>query len=198
MKKNVIKSLSLLSLTVLLLASCGKLPQAEIDSANLALEDAKTAQADIYVPADYAVVNDSLKAALELVETEKSNVFKNFDLAKVKLQQVVTLANDAKQKVEVRKAELKVEIDTLLVSVKNTIDIDNLLVAKAPKGKEGKSALDEIKAEITTVASWVEQADSLYQQGNLVPAVDKLNAAKQKALGLKTELETVLEKCKRK
>lgn len=198
MKKNVIKSLSLLSLTVLLLASCGKLPQAEIDSANLALEDAKTAQADIYVPADYAVVNDSLKAALELVETEKSNVFKNFDLAKAKLQQVVTLANDTKQKVEVRKAELKVEIDTLLVSVKNTIDIDNLLVAKAPKGKEGKSALDEIKAEITTVASWVEQADSLYQQGNLVPAVDKLNAAKQKALGLKTELETVLEKCKRK
>ena len=62
--------------TVLLFTSCVKSPQAEIDAAKAALEAAKTAQADLYVEADYLAVQDSLNAVMVEVEAQSSKLFK--------------------------------------------------------------------------------------------------------------------------
>ena len=71
MKKNVVLSMLTMAMVVLF-ASCAKVPQAEIDAANVAIDSAKVAEAAVYVPEQLAQVEDSLKSALAEVETQKS------------------------------------------------------------------------------------------------------------------------------
>ena len=64
-----------------------KIPQAEIDATNAAIEAAKTAEAAVYVPAEFAAVQDSLNAIMADITAQKSKLFKKFG-AKEKLASV--------------------------------------------------------------------------------------------------------------
>ena len=60
MKKGLLKLVAF-SVLVVTLASCAKAPQAEIDAANVAIEAAKTAGADRYVPESFNVLVKELQ-----------------------------------------------------------------------------------------------------------------------------------------
>ena len=61
MKNKVLMGVAAIAM-VAFLSSCGKVPQVQIDATNAAITAAKTAQADVYVPAEFAAVQDSMKA----------------------------------------------------------------------------------------------------------------------------------------
>ncbi|NLA48651.1 MAG: hypothetical protein GX876_04215, partial [Bacteroidales bacterium] len=61
MKKRVLMGLAIISMVVVL-TSCGKKPQVEIDAVNAAIEAAKSAEADVYLPAEFAALQDSLNS----------------------------------------------------------------------------------------------------------------------------------------
>ena len=123
-----------------LFSSCGKVPQAEIDAAFAALDSAKMAGADVYLAEDFAALQDSMKAITENVEAQKSKFFASYGDIKEKLAKVNELAVAAVAKTEARKEEVKQEIATLQSEVTTLQTQNNELVAKAPKGKEGKAA----------------------------------------------------------
>jgi len=82
MKNKFLVGITTLGLTALLFTSCSKVPQVEIDAANVAIETAKTAQADIYVPEQFVALQDSMKAVMTEVEVQSSKFFKNYKVAK--------------------------------------------------------------------------------------------------------------------
>jgi hypothetical protein len=182
---------------VALLTSCGKAPEAEIAAAKAAVDSAKVAQVDIYVPDQWTAMNDTLNAALATIEAQKSKLFRKYDAAKAQLISVVSMSTAAKQATVERIAALKVEIDTLLVEVKALVDENTKLIAKAPRGKGGAAAVDAIKTENAAVEAALTEASTMYAGGELLATVDKLKAAKEKALGLKAELEAAIAKTKR-
>ena len=53
MKNKFLIGLTTMGLVLVLFTGCSKLPQAEIDLANAAIEEAKTAGADIYKANDF-------------------------------------------------------------------------------------------------------------------------------------------------
>ena len=61
-----------------LMAGCAKVPQEALDAAKAALETAKTAQTDVYFPAEFAALNDSLTVMLQNIETQKSKHSKHW------------------------------------------------------------------------------------------------------------------------
>lgn len=184
------------AVATLIFTGCAKAPQAEIDAAKAALEQAKAAQADLYVEADYLAVQDSLNAVMVDIEAQSSKLFKSYGKAKEKLVVVTAQATELVGKTETRKAEIKAEVAAVEAATVALIEEDNALLAKAPKGKEGKEAIEAIKLDLTAITTSVSEVAAMVESGDLLGAQTKVNAAKQKATDINTELKAVLDKAK--
>lgn len=183
---------------VTVFTSCEKVPQAEIDAANAALTEAQAIGAEMYIPQDYLIVKDSLNAILAKVEVQNSKFFKRFGECKEQLVGVTAMAADLKGKTEVRKEEVKKELEVALEEVKVVMEDNNKLFAKAPKGKEGKEALEQIKAELGVLETNITDATNMLANGDYLPALDKVKATKEKAASINEELKAAIAKTKRR
>lgn len=182
----------------LIFGSCAKAPQVEMDAANAALEQAKAAQADVYLEAEYMALQDSLAAVTTEIETQKSKLFGNFTNAKQKLAAITTNGTELVGKTETKKEEVKVEVVQLQVEVAALMEENMAMVEKAPKGKEGKEAIEAIKSDLAAISASAAEIPALLESNELLVAQTKANAVKQKATEINTELKTVFEKYNRK
>jgi len=181
---------------VVILAGCGKIPQAQIDATNAAIEAAKAAEVNVYLPDEFAKVQDAMNAVLADVETQKSKLFKKFGDAKLKLDEVTNMANQAAAAVAAKKEEVKNEAQTLLTDIKTVIEENTKLVPKLPRGKEGAQVIDQIKADLSSGESAVTEAQTLFDKGAFMDAVNKVKSAKAKADGLNSEIKEALTKAR--
>jgi len=193
MKIKLFMSVALMGF-LMLFSSCAKFPQAQIDTVAAAVDSVKTVDGDVYVPEVFKALTDSLASANATAETEKSKLFSNYKKTKESLAIVNQMAIDALAKVEARKAELKAENDALLAEVKELVLTDKELLKKAPKGKDGRAALEAIQADITFIETTVTEVETLISNGDILGANTKIKSAKEKAVAIKTELEEVLAK----
>ena len=195
MKNKVLMGLAVIAM-VAVLSSCGKKPQAEIDAANAAIEAAKTAEAAVYVPAEFAAVQDSLNAVMADMTAKESKLFKNFKGETAKLASIVTLANTVAANAATKKEEVKAEAANLLTGIKTVIEENVKLIPKLPRGKEGAAVIEQIKADVATVDATVVEAQGLFDKGSYMDALNKVKAAKEKADGLNAEVKEVLTKAR--
>lgn len=183
---------------VALMTSCGKVPQANIDAANAAIDSAKTVQADIYLPAEFAALNDSMSVIMQGVEAQSSKLFKNYKTTKAQADALAVLANQVIANAAVKKEEVKKEAEGLLAEVKTLLTDAQGLVKKAPTGKEGKAVLEEIKGELAVIETSINDAQTLFDGGtNYMQALDKAKAAKEALNGIITELKEAIAKVRR-
>ena len=200
MKKGLLKLVAL-SILVVSLASCAKAPQAEIDAANAAIESAKTAGADRYVPESFNAATEALKSATTAVEEQNSKfaLFRNYDAAKTTLASVNTLAAKAVEETTAKKAALKTEVTASLAELGTVIASDKELLAKAPRGKEGKAAVEAIGQEIAAVETVsTEVTTGLTNNEDILTLSGKIKPAVDKAKSINTELTDVIAKAKSK
>ena len=195
MKNKVLMGLAAIAM-VAVLSSCGKKPQVEIDATNAAIEAAKTAEAPVYVPAEFAAVQDSMAAINADIAAQESKLFKKFGPAKLKLAETLTLANKVAADAAVKKQEVKKEVETLITDVKAVIEENTALLKKAPRGKEGAAVLEQMKTEMATIEASVVEAQGLYDKGAFMDALNKVKAAKERATGINTELKDAIAKVK--
>jgi hypothetical protein len=195
MKNKVLMGLAAIAM-VAVLSSCGKKPQAEIDAANAAIEAAKTAEAAVYVPAEFTALQDSLNAVMADITAQESKLFKKFGPAKTKLASILTQATQVAANAGTKKEEVKAEVTTLLTSIKTVIEENGKLIPKLPRGKEGAAVIEQIKADVATVDAAVVEAQGLFDKGSFMDALNKINAAKEKAEGLNAEVKEVLTKAR--
>lgn len=196
--KKIFSISALVVVLALVLTGCGKYPQAEIDAAKAAVDSAKMVEVDRYLPDQFAAIQDSLNSAIQKAEEAKSKLFKNYGEAKQKLQAVVELAKQARANVDAKKNEVKQEVENFLNEIDQLINEDKDLLKKAPKGKEGKAALEQMQAELTAVENTVAEAKGLYDKGDYIGAKEKLMPAKEKAASINSELKAAIEKVKGK
>lgn len=196
MKKRVLSGLSALALSVVLLSSCGSVPQVEIDAAKAAIEEVKVIGAEVYSPENFVMLNDSLSAVMVGIEAENSKFFKNFSTSVASLQGVVTFASEIKAKTEAAKEAVKAEAVAVVAEVNALVEANNKLVIEAPVGKEGASAIEAIKTEISAISASLTEANAIIESGDYFSALNKAKASKEKANAINTELTTVIEKYK--
>ena len=180
---------------VALMTSCAKVPQEALDAASAALESAKTVQTDVYFPAEFAALNDSLTVMLQNIETQKSKSAKDFKAIKLNAEAITLKAGELAGTVEAKKAEVKAEAETMMAGAKTLLDEANALILKAPKGKEGKAVVEEIKNELTVIETSLTDTQALFDGGtNYVQVVDKLKAATEGLNGIIAELKEAMAK----
>jgi len=183
---------------VAILSSCGKVPQAEIDAVNSAIDSAAKVEAATYVSAEFAAVQDSMKAIMADVEVQKSKLFKKFGPAKTKLVALLDQTKGVAANAVTKKEEVKKEVETILTDIKALIEENGKLFKKAPRGKEGAAVLEQIKTEMATIDASVVEAQGMYDNGAYMDALNKINAAKERATGINTELKDAIAKVKRR
>lgn len=194
MKNKLFLGLAALSMSAILFTSCAKLPQAEIDAANAAINSAKAVQADLYVPANFVALQDSMNAVMVEVEAQKSKLFKKYTKVSEGLAGVTALAQEVKVQAVTRKEEVKVEATNTIAETTTLIATNRELLKKAPKGKEGAAALAAMKDELDAIEVAVAEATATFDAGDLLGALDKAKAAKDKATSINTELNDVIAK----
>ena len=197
MKNKVLMGLAAIAM-VAFLSSCGKVPQAKVDATNAAIAAAQTAEAAVYVPAEFAAVQDSMKAINAEIEVQKSKLFKKFGPVTIKLDETLAAANKAATDAVAKKDEVKKEVQTSLAAVKAVIEENKTLITKAPRGKEGAAVLEQIKTEMTTIEASVVEAQGLFDKGSYMDALNKVKAANERATGINTELKDAIAKVKGK
>ena len=82
------------------------------------------------------------------------------------------------------------------VEVKALVVENTALIAKAPRGKEGREALEAIKSDLAVAETTVTEVEALLANGDLIGSNDKIKAAKEKATSIKAELEEAIAKKK--
>ena len=198
MKNRFLVSFVVISFVVLL-SSCAKVPQAEIDACNAAIESARADGADVYLPGDYAALQDSMNVINQLVEAQKGKLFKSYKAVGVKLAALTTAAGTVKANVETKKVEVKNEIDALSVELTGLVATAKAYVAKAPRGKEGAAAVDAINTEVGNIeTALTQEIPAKVTAGDLMSALDQLKAIKEKVNGIINELTAAYEKAGKK
>lgn len=194
--KKVLFTIVAVAGMALLFTSCAKLPEMDMTNAKAAVEAAKAAEADRYVPAEYRAVQDSLNTAMTEVENQKSKfvLFRSYKKVTVKLNNVVTLAGTVKANAGIKKEEVKNEAQQTLATATTTVGEVKELILKAPKGKEGKEALEAIQSDLALVEASLAEVSTLINNGDYLTALDKVKAANDKANSLKSELEEAIAK----
>jgi hypothetical protein len=198
MKNRFLVSFVVISFVVLL-SGCAKVPQAELDGVNAAIENARTDGADVYLPGEYAALQDSMNVINQLVEEQKGKLFKSYKVVKAKVANLTAAAATVKGNVETKKVEVKAEIDALTVEVTGLVATAKAYVAKAPRGKEGAAAVDAINTEVGNIETGLTQEiPAKLTAGDLMGALDWLKATKEKVNGIITELTAAYEKAGKK
>ncbi len=189
-----------LSVAVLVVSSCAKVPEVELENAKKAVEELKAVEANRYMAAEFNAIQDSLNAANVAIETEKSRFFlvRNYDAPKSKLVNVVTIAEELKAKNEEKKAQVREEAQQNIEAVNQLIAENKDLLKKAPRGKEGKAALEAIQSDIATIEASVNEVNTLISNGDYLTAKDKSAALKAKAESIKEELNQAIAKTKKR
>jgi len=178
------------------LTSCADVPQEEVDAANAAILEAKTAGAEIYVEAEFQALNDSMTVAMASLEEQKSKFFKNYDVTIEKLTAVTEQAAQVTANTNEAINLLKDEISETITEVQGLVAAGRDLIAQAPRGKEGTTALVAIKAELDAIETSVNESNTMFQNGQLKPTMEKLTVAREKASSINTELTEVMSKYK--
>ena len=197
MKNKVLMGLAAIAM-VAFLSSCGKVPQEKVDATNAAITAAQTAEAAVYVPAEFTAVQDSMKAITAAIEVQKGKLFKKFGPISIKLDETLAAANKAATDAAAKKEEVKKEVETSLAAVKTVIEENKTLITKAPRGKEGAAVLEQIKTEMATIETSVTDAQASYDKGTYMDALNKVKAANERATGINTELKDAIAKVKGK
>jgi hypothetical protein len=195
MKNKILLGLAAIAM-VAILASCGKKPQAEIDATSAAIAAAQTAEANVYLPGEFAALQDSMNAVNAKIAEVDGKLFKNYktviaDLAKVKTDAETVTAN-----VAVKKDEVKKEAEGLLNNIKAVVAENAKLLPKLPRGKEGAAVIEQIKGDLNAVDATVAEAQSLFDKGTYMDALNKIKAASDKANSLNAEIKEVLTKAR--
>jgi len=178
------------------MTSCADLPQTEIDAANTAIATAKAAGAEVYVAEEFNALSDSMAVAMASLEEQKSKFFKKYTKTVEKLNNVTTMANEVSANTEATKETVKSEILASMEEVKTLVAEGRQLITEAPKGKEGTTALQAIMTELDVVEASINESNTMFQNGQLKPSLEKVKVAREKATTINTELTEVISKYK--
>jgi predicted small lipoprotein YifL len=195
MKNKILMGLAAIAM-VAVLASCGKKPQVEIDATNAAIAAAQAAEANVYLPAEFAALQDSMNAINAEITVVDGKLFKNYKTVVADLATTKTLADQVAANAAVKKEEVKKEAEALLTSIKAVVAENAKLLPKLPRGKEGAAVIEAIKADLGTVDAAVAEAQGLFDKGAYMDSLNKIKAANEKAGSINAEIKEVLTKAR--
>ena len=198
--KRLLKYFSYGVLLMFILAGCAKQPTEDINTAQKAVEAARAAGGEKYIPEDSKKVDDNLAAALNEIKAQDSKfaLSRNYDKAKKMLAQVKADAEKVKIDIASKKEEARKNALAGQEAAKASIKEAKALLAKAPMGKGARADIEALKGDIKGLEDSVPELQQLIEKEDYVVATDKAKAIKEKADGVSNQIKEAMKKVKGK
>jgi soluble cytochrome b562 len=189
-----------LTIGLLVLSGCAQPPTAELNAAQKAIEDARTAQADKYAAGEFGAAQKALTdATAEISNQDKRFVLtRNYTTVKNLLKDVETKAQVAQTASRENTEKTKSEVEALIQDTTASLEATKVALEKAPKGKDTAADLAALKADLDALTTKIDQAKALANNGDYLEAKASLTETKQKAADIATQLQQVAEKVRGK
>jgi hypothetical protein len=194
MRTRLLVSGVMAMLALLATAACSSEPTAELNAAQAALDQAKTAEADVYAPQQY----QQLQAALGEIqagikaENEKFALFRDYDPLKQRAVEFRQTADATVQAAQAEKDRVRQEVEQALAEAESALTAAREALAKAPKGKGTKADLDALTADLDAVASALTTARQSVESGKYLEAKSQIESAKAQADSVAAEVAQAL------
>jgi hypothetical protein len=175
---------------LLVLVSCAKAPEQEIQNANTAIETARASEAEDYAPDAFAIAMDTLTAAMAAKEEAdgKFALFRSYSKSKELFIRAEALANEAQVTAQTEKERVRMEAEGLLTPAKALLDSADVALKKAPKGKGTKAEIELITQDLNATKAEYDGAKLDYDAGKYKAAKTKLEAVMQKTRSIMDEI----------
>ena len=198
--KGLLKYFTYGLLVMFILAGCAKQPTEDINAAQKAVEDAKAAGGEKYIPEDSKKVDDNLAAAQNEIKAQDSKfaLSRNYDKAKQMLAQVKADAEKVKTDIASKKEEAKKNALAGQEAARASVKEAKALLAKAPMGKGARADIEALKGDIKGLEDSVPEVQQLIEKEDYVVATDKAKAIKEKADGVSNQIKEAMQKVKGK
>lgn len=185
-----------LGLAGLIFAGCGKPPEAEMQAAQTAMNDAKASEAATYAAKELDAASDSLAAAQAEIEKQNAKfvLMRNYKEAARMMAVAMSSAETAKQAAAVNKEKARVEAEELLVRLTAAIDSTRGLTDMAPRDKEGKKVMEMIMTDLDTAAQTLPEVRAAIDKQDFNGARQLANASLQKVESLRAEIQGAIDK----
>lgn len=181
---------TVMTLALLATAACSSEPTAELTAAQAAVDQAKAAEADVYIPQQYQQLRttlDEVQAGIK-AEGEKFALFRDYEPFKQKLVELKTSADAAVQAAQAEKERVRQEVEQALSEAEGALAAAQGALAKAPKGKGTKADLEALKADLDAVSSALSTARQSVEAGKYLEAKSQIASAKAQADSVASEI----------
>jgi hypothetical protein len=184
-----------IALIALFVTGCSKAPQAEIEAAKAALEQAAVAEADVYATDQYASAEDAMKQleAELTVQEEKSSLFRRYGKAKELAAEVQTASAAAADAAVAGKEQVKAEAADAIAATRELLAEVQTLLAKAPTGKGTQADLAAMKADVEGVQTALDEAEATLSAGGYMEAKTGADAAREVLDEVKADIAAAIE-----
>ncbi len=175
MSKRLVLIVAALALLAVMIG-CSKPPEAEMQSANAAMEQAKAAEAETYVPDSFRAAMDTLNAAdaAKKEQDSKFALFRSYGKSKEAFARATEMFTNVASEAAAEKDKVKAAVTQQLIDVKAAVDSAAAALAKAPKGKGSKADIELIKGDLANVQAAYADAETDFNNGKYKVAQSKL------------------------
>ena len=183
------------SAVALTTVACATPPQAQVDQATAALNEAATAQASEYAPDSFSAAKDAqAKLDAELKAQEGSFALtRSYGEAKKLATAATEAARKAAQDAVRQKAIAQKEASTAVADARTAIQDAEAALTGAPKGKGSKADLEALKSDLAAATSTLGEAEGSLKAERYADVKAKAAAAKEKATAVKSAVDQAIQ-----
>jgi len=179
-------------------AGCAKAPEELVTSTRSVIDSVQVAEVEKYAPEQYKAAKDSLAVAMAEIEKQNAKfaLTRKYNKAEVQLKAAGDLARTAAQQAVANKARMKAEAEDMMAQMTTALAEAKTLIDQAPRGKEGRAALELIKSDVAALEMTATEVSAAMAKEDFIGAREMARAGLEKIQALNTELKTAIEKKK--
>jgi len=196
MKKALL--LAFIAIGLLVIAGCSKPPEAEMAAAKVAIDAARAAEAEQYVPQQFRMASDSMNAAnaMKTEQDGKFALFRAYGKSKEAFVRVEGIANKVTEDAKAEKERVRQQVMAMMANVKAMMDSAKVAFDKAPRGKDNKADLELINNDLLGLSSAYTEAEADFNGGKFLTAKSKFESVLSRTQGIMSEIEAAVAKKK--
>jgi len=175
---------------------CAKAPEELVTMTRSVIDSVQVAEVEKYAPEQYKAAKDSLAVAMAEIEKQNAKfaLTRKYNKAEVQLKAAGDLARSAAQQAVANKARIKAEAEDMMAQMMAALAEAKTLIDQAPRGKEGRAALELIKSDVTALEMTATEVSASMAKEDFIGAREMARAGLEKIQAINTELKTAIEK----
>lgn len=179
---------------LLVLSACDKPPLTQVEAAEKAVEQARSAQAATYAAPALKRLEDSLSVAKAEVQRQEDRWFPSYDGAKASLTWVESHGGEVVEQARKVKEETRATTASLLAAAAKAVARSDSLVAVAPRGKGSQQDIELIEADVVELKALLGSAQQHLSAERFPEAQTSAKSIAAEAERLSGEVQAAIDK----